>query len=58
MINTVKQVNSLNTVRLLGAVQVLYGHTLAHLRIDSIPVVGYFISFFYGVPIFFTMSGF
>ena len=48
----------LNTVRLLGAVEVLYGHTLTHLKIDGIPIVGDIITFFYGVPIFFTMSGF
>lgn len=58
MTNSIKQVDCLNTVRLLGAIQVLYGHTLAHLGIDPIPVVGDLINFFYGVPIFFTMSGF
>lgn len=58
MTNGIKRVDCLNTIRLLGAIQVLYGHTLAHLGIDPIPVVGNFINFFYGVPIFFTMSGF
>lgn len=48
----------LNLIRLLAAFQVLYGHTLAHLNIDSIPILGEFINFFSGVPIFFTMSGF
>ena len=47
-----------NIIRLLAAFQVLYGHTLAHLNIDSIPILGEFINFFSGVPIFFTMSGF
>lgn len=48
----------LNTVRLLGALQVLYGHALHHLHIGFIPIAGDFINFFSGVPIFFTMSGF
>ena len=38
--------------------QVVYGHTLAHMDIQSIPVLSPFINFFIGVPIFFTMSGF
>lgn len=38
--------------------QVVYGHTLAHLHIEGIPLLGEFINFFSGVPIFFTMSGF
>lgn len=50
--------NSLNTFRLLAALQVLWGHTLAHLDLPNIPVLGSFIGFFYGVPIFFTLSGF
>lgn len=36
----------------------LYGHTIVHLNIQHIPILGDFINFFYGVPIFFTMSGF
>ena len=43
---------------MLAALQVVYGHTLAHLHIESIPVLNECINFFYGVPIFFTMSGF
>lgn len=50
--------NCLNLIRLLAALQVLYGHTLTHLHIDNIPILGEFIHFFSGVPIFFTMSGF
>ena len=48
----------LNTIRLLAALQVVYGHSLTHLHIESIPVLNECINFFYGVPIFFTMSGF
>ena len=51
-------IDCLNTIRLLAAIEVLYGHTFAHLEIDAIPVLGDFIHFFHGVPIFFTMSGF
>ena len=29
----------LNLIRLLAAFQVLYGHTLAHMNIDSIPIL-------------------
>ena len=51
--------NSLNTVRLLAAFEVLYGHTVAHLEITSLPSwLDSIIRFFSGVPIFFTMSGF
>ena len=50
--------NCLNTIRLLAAIEVLYGHAFHHLEIDAIPVLGDFIHFFQGVPIFFTMSGF
>lgn len=50
--------NSLNTFRLFASIQVLWGHTLAHLGLANVPVLGDFIGFFYGVPIFFTLSGF
>ena len=37
----------------------LYGHTLAHLDIIQLPNwLNFVVRFFYGVPIFFTMSGF
>ena len=50
--------NSFNTFRLLAALQVLWGHTLWHLQIERIPIIGDFIEFFIGVPVFFTLSGF
>lgn len=50
--------NSLNTFRLLAALQVLQGHAIAHLGLTRVPVLGEFIAFFSGVPIFFTLSGF
>ena len=42
----------------MAALQVLYGHAIVHLELHRIPVVGDFIAFFSGVPIFFTLSGF
>ena len=50
--------NSLNLIRLLAAMQVMYGHTLKHLHLEAIPLLHEFINFFHGVPIFFTLSGF
>lgn len=50
--------NCLNTFRLLAALQVLQGHVIAHLNIEKEPIIGDFISFFSGVPIFFALSGF
>lgn len=51
--------NSLNTIRLLAAFEVLYGHTMRHIDIHGVPGwLDTIIHFFHGVPIFFTMSGF
>ena len=50
--------NSLNTFRLLAALQVLYGHATVHLELQEVPLFGSFIRFFSGVPIFFMLSGF
>ena len=50
--------NSLNTLRLVAALQVLYLHSLMHLGIADIPVAGAVLNFFRGVPIFFALSGF
>ena len=36
----------------------LWGHTLWHLQIERIPIIGDFIEFFIGVPVFFILSGF
>lgn len=40
LINEGGKNNCLNTIRLLAAIEVLYGHTLGHLGIDRIPVFG------------------
>lgn len=50
--------NSLNTIRLVAALQVLFGHTVVHLEIATSSIVNEVSYFFQGVPIFFTMSGF
>lgn len=50
--------NSLNTIRLLAALQVLYGHAITHLSISMPSIVNNIVYFFLGVPIFFTISGF
>ena len=52
------KVNSLNTFRLIAAIQVLWGHTMAHLELEKIPVLDDIVMFFSGVPIFFSLSGF
>jgi peptidoglycan/LPS O-acetylase OafA/YrhL len=49
--------NSINAVRLLAALQVVYVHATAHLHLE--PVIGHnYIVQFPGVPIFFAVSGF
>ena len=50
--------NCLNTIRLIAAIQVMYGHTIAHLGIDISPWISRVLALFPGVPIFFMMSGF
>lgn len=57
-VNSINKNNSLNTIRLLAAIQVIYGHCLTILNVPNIPVLGDVIYLFAGVPIFFTMSGF
>ena len=56
--NIFKEKDCLNTIRLLAAIQVLYGHTIYHLNIEMQPIISCIINFFSGVPIFFTLSGF
>ncbi len=36
----------------------MYCHTVEHLQLNGLPIIGDFLNFFDGVPIFFTMSGF
>lgn len=50
--------NSLSLIRLLAAISVMYIHIIRHLQI-SIPVwISFPIEFIYGVPVFFSISGF
>ncbi len=51
--------NSLNTIRIIAALQVFMGHMIAHLNL-TLPydVLEYPIYYFIGVPIFFALSGF
>ena len=59
MTQSINRTNCLNTIRLLAAIQILYMHTSAHLKITMpYEIVDYIINFFDGVPIFFTLSGF
>lgn len=50
--------NSFNTVRLLAALQVFYGHAVVHLKLSSNEYVSNILGIFQGVPIFFMLSGF
>lgn len=52
--------NNFDLLRLFAALQVVFGHSLAHLQINSIVMqkIGLFLSAFPGVPIFFIISGF
>lgn len=51
-------INSLNTVRLVAAISVMYGHVRLHLSVPTPDAVTAILDFFFGVPIFFCMSGF
>ncbi len=50
--------NSLNTIRLIAALQVFYGHAVVHMNLPSNHIVSSVFSVFQGVPIFFILSGF
>ena len=48
----------LNTIRLIGAFQVFYYHTITHLSIDMPDCVTKCVLFIMGVPVFFFLSGY
>lgn len=55
----IKSRNSLNTIRLLAALQVMLGHMAAFLAMPSwLEPVRHILSYFPGVPLFFTLSGY
>lgn len=51
--------NCLNLIRLIAAIKILFGHTVTHLKIGSIPnPVFSVMNVILGVPIFFFLSGY
>lgn len=50
--------NSLSLIRIIAALQVMYGHIIGHLELTSNNIVNKVIWYFNGVPIFFIISGF
>ena len=50
--------NSLGLIRLIAAIDVMYYHIIYHLHIDMPDWISETISFFYGVPILFGLSGY
>lgn len=55
---SLKQDNCLNLFKLIAALQVMYGHIIAHLEISSNTYFDRLFGVFQGVPVFFTLSGF
>jgi len=53
-----QRINNFDLIRLTAALQVVVWHSLEHLRVSDAKGIHYFIGFFPGVPIFFTVSGF
>ena len=50
--------NSLNTLKILAALQVAYLHAITHLKVEIPEVITSIFSVFMGVPIFFVLSGY
>ena len=50
--------NSLNSLKVIAALQVAYLHALTHLKVDVPDVITQIFGLFMGVPIFFILSGF
>lgn len=48
--------NSFNKVRLFGAVNVMFIHTMRHMSINLLKLVSDPICFFEGVPIFYVLA--
>ena len=58
MTDFAKNKDCLNTIRLLGAFQVFYYHTITHMHISMPDSVTKSILFIMGVPVFFFLSGY
>ncbi|WP_156189003.1 acyltransferase family protein [Acinetobacter indicus] len=56
----IPRINNFDLIRFFAALQVVYGHSLTHLKIENYFVHLFygFLKYFPGVPIFFTVSGF
>lgn len=50
--------NALNTLKIIAALQVAYGHMIVHLQVDVPSIVSRIFGVFMGVPIFFILSGY
>lgn len=50
--------NCLSLIRIIAALQVVFGHMLEHLQLPMDSTVAHATYFFRGVPIFFVISGF
>ena len=50
--------NSFDVIRLLAAVQVIIGHSIIHLQLNSNPAFDSVLGWFPGVVVFFAISGF
>lgn len=50
--------NCLDTFRLIAALSVMYIHGITHMGTSGVPAVTAVLSFFSGIPLFFSLSGF
>ena len=57
---TTKNINNLDLIRLLAAFQVVFGHSISHLDMNTsiVNFLNSWVGIFPGVPIFFVISGF
>jgi len=59
-VENIPRINNFDLIRLFAALQVVYMHSMNHLKIEGAAKSIYemFMQYFPGVPIFFTVSGF
>lgn len=53
-----RKTNCINLIRLIAALQVMYGHIIVHMEIPNYEIINRVFGYFLGVPIFFILSGF